>query len=167
MIDHIGEIACAEAIVDVYHADTAGTGIKHGKQGGDTPEGGTVAHTGGYRNHRAVCQTANHACQSTLHARNGNDDTGTHNQIHVGKEPVHPGYAHIVQADNTAAQNLRCQSRFFRHGNITGAAGGDYHISNAIGLGKISDQTHGGILSIVQRVALFQILRCLRGHSGD
>ena len=42
MIDHAGQVAGSEAVVDIDHTDPAGAGIEHGQQGGQPLKGGAV-----------------------------------------------------------------------------------------------------------------------------
>ena len=49
MVYHAGQIARAEAVVDVDHGDAAGAGVQHAQQRGYAAERGAVAHAGGGR----------------------------------------------------------------------------------------------------------------------
>ena len=133
MIDHTGQVARPEAVVDVHHADPAGTGVQHGQQGGYPMERGAVAHAGGYRNHRTIHQPANNAGQGPFHTGNGNDHPGLHQLFRVGEQPVEPRHPHVIEPFHLVAQSLGSLGRLLRHRDVAGAAGGHHNKAVSVG----------------------------------
>ena len=140
MIDSAGQEPGAEAIVDVHHADTAGAGIQHGQEGGQTAESGAVTYAGGNGNDRAVHQTAYHAGQCAFHTCNGNDHPGTGQGICMSQKSVNACHANVIQPQDPVAQSFCRQGGFFGHRQVAGAAGGDDDLTGAVGLVNTASQ---------------------------
>src|ERR1035437_252563 len=67
-IDQTCLVACAEAVVDVYHRDVAGATVQHAEQRGESMKAGPVSYAGRHRDHGAGDQAADHAGERAFHA---------------------------------------------------------------------------------------------------
>ena len=85
----------------------------------------------------------------------------------MGQQPVDTGHTHIVQPHHLAAQDFRGQRRFLCHRNITGAAGGNDHLADAVRLRDTAHNAYPGIRPVVQGNGLTDNGSSLRGQGSD
>ena len=67
---------------------------------------GTVSHTCGNADDRAVHEPSDDAGECALHACDSDDGIGGGEQLHVGEQPVQPCDADVVDAYDLVAEHL-------------------------------------------------------------
>ena len=159
VVDHVGEITAAEAVVDIHDTDAAGAGVEHRQKRRDAAEGGAVAHAGGNGDHGAVGKAADDGGQRALHARDGDNHARGHDGLHVMQQTVHAGDADVVESGDPVAEGLRREGRFLRDRHIARAAGGDDDGAVPVRLGQLAEQADLREGVILQRVHLGNLVR--------
>src|ERR1035438_6564024 len=141
-VDEAGNVAGAEAVIDVYHRDIAGTTVEHAEQGGEAVEARAIADAGGDGDHRAGNHAAHHAGKRTLHAGADHDDAGLGEALAVAHEAVDAGHPDIVDGVDFIAHQFRGDPGFFGHRHIAGAGADHTDAAFAIN-GAVAPKTDG------------------------
>ncbi len=85
----------------------------------------------------------------------------------MGEKTVQTGNSYVVETDNFVAHALRGKRGFFRDRDVTGAAGRDDDLADAVCLGKSTVESDASIFVIGDIVRGFNYLRCVLGQTGD
>ena len=75
-VDERGDVACTEAVINVYYADVGGAGVHHSEESGQAFEGCAVTDAGGDGYHRDSYEAAYYAGQRAFHAGADYDHSG-------------------------------------------------------------------------------------------
>jgi hypothetical protein len=67
-VDERGNVAGAEAVIDIYYADVGGAGVHHSEQSRQAFEGCAITNAGGNGNYRDSYQASDYAGESAFHA---------------------------------------------------------------------------------------------------
>src|SRR5690349_10747126 len=84
-IDQAGYIASAESIVDIHHRDVALATVQHSQVGRESVETGSIADTGGHRDHGACHQSADSTGQRAFHPCHNNDNLGRSETVQIAE----------------------------------------------------------------------------------
>lgn len=114
-VDSMGVHTSAESIIDIDYGDTAGTGIEHREQRGDSAEGCAVADTGGDSDNWARDEAADYACERAFHSGADNKDIRILQEVEVIEQAMETGDADIIAALHAASCKLEGESGLFRN----------------------------------------------------
>ncbi len=158
-VDQRRDVAGAESVIDVDHADIRGARVEHAEQGGDSFEGRAVADAGGHGDDGDADQASDNAGQSAFHAGANNDDARPGQGFAVGQQAMNAGDSDVVKMFDFVAHEFGGDDGFFGDRDVAGS-GGDHGDDALAVLHGIALQNDGARELAKFRGANFFLDRC-------
>jgi hypothetical protein len=124
-VDEAGDVAGAEAVVDIDDGDVAGATVEHAEQGGEAVEAGAIADAGGDGDDGAGYKAADGAGERPFHAGADDDDAGLGEALAIVHEAMDAGDPDIVDGIDGIAHDFGGKLGLFGDGHVAGAGADD------------------------------------------
>ena len=138
-IDEAGDVAGAEAVIDIDHSDVAGATVEHAEQGGESVEAGSIADAGGHGDDGASDEAADGAGQGAFHARADHYHARFGEALAVLHEAMDARHPDVVDGVDAIAHDLGGGLGLFGDGHVAGA-GADHGDSAFAGDGAVAPE---------------------------